>query len=102
MREGFADRKYPHRFAYAHDVPCTQQQFAERLAELCGVPRPKPAPTFILKLILGKLLVEAATMSCRAANAKAKRLLGWTPRYPSFEDGLAAAVAAIERGEVTV
>jgi nucleoside-diphosphate-sugar epimerase len=89
------------RFIVADDVPCTQQQFAERLAELCHAPKPKSAPTFLLKLILGKLLVETATMNCRVTNAKAKRVLGWSPRYPSFKEGLAATVAAIERGEVT-
>jgi nucleoside-diphosphate-sugar epimerase len=88
------------RFIVADDVTCTQQQFAERLAELCGAPRPKPAPAFILKLILGRLLVETATLSCRVTNAKAKRLLGWAPRYPSFREGLQATVEAIERGEV--
>jgi nucleoside-diphosphate-sugar epimerase len=60
-----------------------------------------PRATFIFKLILGKLLVETATMSCRVTNAKAKRVLGWSPRYPSFKEGLAATVAAIECGEVT-
>lgn len=89
------------RFIVADDVPSTQRQFAERLAELCHAPKPKSPPTFILKLILGKLLVETATMSCRVTNAKAKRVLGWSPRYPSFNEGLAATVAAIDRGEVT-
>lgn len=60
-----------------------------------------PAPTFILKLILGTLLVEMASMSCRVTNAKAKRVLGWAPRYPSFREGLQATVEAINRGEVS-
>ena len=28
----------------------------------------------------------------RVANGKAKRLLGWTPRYPTFREGLASLV----------
>ena len=28
----------------------------------------------------------------RVANGKAKRLLGWHPRYPSFREGLAACL----------
>jgi len=89
------------RFIVADDVTCTQQQFAERLAELCDAPRPKPAPIFILKLVLGKLLIETATMSCRVTNAKARRVLAWSPRYPGFREGLQATIDAIDRGEVT-
>ena len=89
------------RFIVADDVACTSRDFADHLAGLCGAPRPRPVPTFILRIILGKLLVETAAMSCRVTNAKAKRVLGWAPRYPSFREGLAATVAAIERGEVS-
>jgi nucleoside-diphosphate-sugar epimerase len=89
------------RFIVADDVACTSLEFAERLAELAGAPKPKPAPAFILKLILGKLLVEMAGMDCRVTNAKAKRLLGWAPRYPGFREGLQATVEAINRGEVS-
>jgi nucleoside-diphosphate-sugar epimerase len=31
----------------------------------------------------------------RVSNAKAKRVLGWAPRYPSFREGLRATVAAL-------
>ena len=82
------------RFIVADDVACSSREFAEHLAELCGAPKPKAAPTFILRLILGKLLVEAATMNCRVTNAKAKSVLGWAPCYPSFREGLSATVAA--------
>ena len=33
----------------------------------------------------------APTESRGASNAKAKRELGWTPRYPSWRQGFAAA-----------
>ncbi|MBV9278543.1 MAG: hypothetical protein JOZ41_00535 [Chloroflexi bacterium] len=32
-----------------------------------------------------------ATRSRGASNAKAKRQLGWTPRYPSWREGFVAA-----------
>jgi nucleoside-diphosphate-sugar epimerase len=28
----------------------------------------------------------------RVANGKAKRLLGWSPRYPSYREGLRACL----------
>ena len=89
------------RFIVADDVGCTSLEFSARLAELLHASRPKPVPTFIVKLLLGKLLFETATMHCRVSNAKAKRVLGWAPRYPSYDQGLKATVEAIERGEVT-
>jgi nucleoside-diphosphate-sugar epimerase len=30
----------------------------------------------------------------RVANRKAKRVLGWNPRYPTYREGLAALLAA--------
>jgi nucleoside-diphosphate-sugar epimerase len=86
------------RFIVADDFSCTSMEFAERLAELLRAPRPKPAPAFVVKLLLGKLLVETAAMHCRVSNAKAKRVLGWMPRYPSHREGLSATVAAIDGG----
>jgi len=32
-----------------------------------------------------------------ASNAKAKRELGWEPRYPSWRQGFVAAYAAMKR-----
>ena len=77
------------------------REFADHLAEPLHAPKPKPAPRFVVKLILGKLLFETVTMHCRVTNAKAKRVLGWSPRYPSFREGLSATVEAILRGDVT-
>ena len=34
--------------------------------------------------------LQKASSSSGSTNGKAKRLLGWTPRYPSFREGLAA------------
>jgi nucleoside-diphosphate-sugar epimerase len=39
----------------------------------------------------------AVVRSARRSNAKLKRELGWTPRYPTVETGIPAAVAAIGR-----
>ena len=39
-----------------------------------------------------------ATESRGASNAKAKRELGWTLRYPSWREGFVAAYASITPG----
>jgi nucleoside-diphosphate-sugar epimerase len=86
------------RFIVADDVAATAREFAECLAELLHAPKPKPLPLFLARLILGRRLVETATMHCRVSNAKAKRILGWAPRYPSFREGLRATVEALHLG----
>jgi nucleoside-diphosphate-sugar epimerase len=34
-------------------------------------------------------LTTALTTTMRASNEKAKRELGWSPRYPTYREGLA-------------
>jgi nucleoside-diphosphate-sugar epimerase len=37
----------------------------------------------------------AATRSARTSNAKAKRELGWSPRYPTAHEGVPDAVVKL-------
>jgi nucleoside-diphosphate-sugar epimerase len=96
--ERIDELKTGERFIIADDVACTSREFSDYLADLLGRPHPKAPPAFMVKLIIGKLLYQTATMNCRVSNAKAKRLLGWTLRYPGYREGLKATVAAIEQG----
>jgi hypothetical protein len=43
--------------------------------------------------------VMMETDSRGASNAKAKRELGWTPRYPSWREGFVAAYASTAPAE---
>ncbi len=47
-------------------------------------------PRFLARLLAGEAPVIMITESRGASNAKAKRELGWTPRYPSWRLGFAA------------
>jgi len=51
-------------------------------------------PRWLARLIVGDALVMIATESHGASNAKAKRELGWTLRYPSWRQGFVAAYAS--------
>ena len=57
-------------------------------------------------LVAGDAAVMMGTTARGASNAKAKRELGWEPRYPSWRQGFAAAYAgrpdsrASERSEM--
>jgi hypothetical protein len=43
------------------------------------------------EILAGEAVVTMATQSRGAANARAKRELGWALRYPSWRQGFAAA-----------
>ena len=68
------------------DEPATQPEWLPVLAQALGADPPRrwrlPPPA------------EATEMSLRgASNAKAKRELGWRPRYASWREGFAASLA---------
>ncbi|MEI4505404.1 SDR family oxidoreductase [Sphingopyxis sp. CCNWLW253] len=72
----------------ADDAPCHQNELVEWGCAMLGVPAPP------LQSLEEAGLSPAArafySENRRVANGKAKRLLGWTPRYPSFREGLAS------------
>jgi nucleoside-diphosphate-sugar epimerase len=46
---------------------------------------------WLARLIAGEAAVVLGTEARGASNEKAKRELGWTPRYPSWREGFKAA-----------
>jgi nucleoside-diphosphate-sugar epimerase len=85
------------KFILADDGPCTSREFADYMADCMNVTRPKLLPSFIIRIVMGKLICETITMNCRVSNANAKRVLGWRPRYPTYQEGLPATIEAIKR-----
>jgi nucleoside-diphosphate-sugar epimerase len=84
------------KFIIADDGPCTAREFADFMAACMKVPKPKSVPGFVIKAVLGKPLYETVTMNCRVSNAKAKSRLGWSPDFPTFREGLPAAIRKLE------
>ena len=74
----------------ADDEPCPQNRLVEWGCAMLGAPLPQ------LQSLEEAGLSPAARAfyaeNRRVANGKAKRLLGWTPRYPTFREGLAACL----------
>jgi nucleoside-diphosphate-sugar epimerase len=83
------------KFILADDGPCTVRDFSDFMAACMNVPRPKSLPGFMAKWAIGSLLYETVTMNCMVSNAKAKEQLGWKLTYPSFREGLPAAIDEI-------
>jgi nucleoside-diphosphate-sugar epimerase len=77
------------------DEPAPVHEWLPVLAQALGAKPPRRYPVWLARLFAGDVAVMMGTESRGASNAKAKRELGWTPRYPSWRQGFAAAYAAI-------
>jgi hypothetical protein len=52
------------------------------------------APAWLGRLLAGELVVTLMTQARGSSNEKAKRDLGWAPRYASWRDGFPEWVKA--------
>ena len=57
------------------------------IAEVLGAKPPHRVPVWLGRLAAGEAVVSMMTKARGSSNAKAKRELGWQPRYPSWRDG---------------
>jgi nucleoside-diphosphate-sugar epimerase len=75
------------------DDPLPSREWVRVAAEAMGAGRPLRVPKLVAKLATGPLPLHMATGLPGVSNARAKRELGWEPRYPSLRDGMRAARA---------
>ena len=75
------------------DEPAPVREWLPVLANVLGAMPPRRFPVWLAKLFAGGATVMLATDGRGASNAKAKRELGWTLRYPSWRQGFAAVYA---------
>jgi 2-alkyl-3-oxoalkanoate reductase len=76
------------------DHPLPMADFLRYLAQVAGGPTPRHIPLPVARLLLGSHVVEALTTSMNTTNARARGELGWAPRYPTLQDGVAATLEA--------
>jgi nucleoside-diphosphate-sugar epimerase len=69
------------------DDPAPVWEWLPYLSECFGVKPPMRAPGWLGKLLAGEVVVSLMTEARGSSNAKARRELGWAPRYPSWRDG---------------
>jgi hypothetical protein len=63
------------------------------LAEVLGAKPPRHFPVWLARLFAGDPGVMLGTEARGASNAKVKRELAWTLRFPSWREGFAEAYA---------
>jgi nucleoside-diphosphate-sugar epimerase len=73
------------------DEPAPVSEWLPVLAATLGAKPPHHIPVWLARLIAGEAAVVMGTEARGASNAKARRELGWTLRYPSWREGFAAA-----------
>jgi nucleoside-diphosphate-sugar epimerase len=91
------ERDGPAIYNVVDDEPAPVREWLPVLAQALGAKPPRHFPSWLARLFAGEAGVVMGTESRGASNAKAKRELGWTPRYPSWREGFAAAYRGTAR-----
>jgi nucleoside-diphosphate-sugar epimerase len=68
------------------DEPAPVREWLPVFAEALRAKPPRRVPAWLARLMAGEAAVVMGTTARGASNAKAKRELGWTLRYPSWRE----------------
>lgn len=80
-------------FDIVDDEPAPVSEWLPFLAERAGAKPPRRLSKWLARLLAGGMVVTMMTEGHGFSNAKARRELGWRPRYPSWREGFAAELA---------
>jgi 2-alkyl-3-oxoalkanoate reductase len=86
------DHDGPAIYNVTDDEPAPTRNWLPALADALGAKQPRHVPVWLARLVVGEGLTMM-TEARGAANAKAKKELGWTLRYPTWRQGFPAAYA---------
>jgi nucleoside-diphosphate-sugar epimerase len=85
------ERGEPGVYNVVDDEPAPVREWLPALAAAIGAKPPRRVPRWLARLLAGEPGVALMTDIRGASNAKAKRELGWTLRYPSWQQGFVAS-----------
>ena len=72
------------------DDPAPVAEWVPYLAQVAGAKPPLRMPSWLGRLLAGGFVVAQMTTSRGSSNQKARKELGWVPRYPSWREGFRA------------
>lgn len=75
------------------DDPAPVAQWLPYVAEMLGAKPPLRLPAWLGRLLAGEFVMAQMTTSRGYSNEKAKKELGWEPRYASWREGFRAWVS---------
>lgn len=81
------DHGSPGVYNIVDDEPATVTEWLPYLASVVGAARPRRVPAWVGLLAAGEVGMSMMTRIRGSSNAKAKRELGWTPRWASWREG---------------
>ena len=74
-------------FNIVDDEPARAGEWLPYLARCAGAKPPMRVPVWLARMLAGDVAVTMMTEGRGFSNAKARRELGWEPRYPSWRQG---------------
>jgi nucleoside-diphosphate-sugar epimerase len=83
------ERGQPGIYNVVDDDPAPVREWLPELASALDARPPRRVPRWLARLAAGEAATLMMTEVRGASNAKAKRELGWQPRYPSWRQGFA-------------
>jgi hypothetical protein len=75
------------------DDPAPVAEWLPYLAKVAGAKPPLRVPAWLGRLLAGEFVVAQMTTSRGSSNEKARKELGWVPRYASWREGFRAWVS---------
>jgi 2-alkyl-3-oxoalkanoate reductase len=86
------ERGAPGIYQIVDDDPAPVSAWLPALAAAAGARPPRRVPAWLARRLGGEHGVVLMTEARGAANAKARRELGWTPAYPSWRQGFRSSL----------
>jgi nucleoside-diphosphate-sugar epimerase len=83
------ERGRPGIYNVVDDEPAPVREWLPVLASALGAKPPRRIPRWLVRLLAGEAATAMMTDARGASNEKAKRELGWQPRYASWRQGFA-------------
>ena len=75
------------------DDPAQVAEWLPYLAQAVGAKPPLRVPAWLGRLLAGEFVVAQMTSARGSSNEKARKELGWEPRYASWREGFGAWVS---------
>jgi nucleoside-diphosphate-sugar epimerase len=77
------------------DEPAPVREWLPMLAAVIAAKPPWHVPSWVARVFVGAHIVAMMTQARAGSNAKAKRLLTWEPKHPSWRQGFADALSEL-------
>jgi nucleoside-diphosphate-sugar epimerase len=94
------ERGAPGVYNVVDDEPAPVSVFLPELAKAIGAKPPRHVPLWVGRIAAGEVGVIMMTEIRGASNAKAKRELGWRPRWASWREGFRSGLVDSPAGRV--